>query len=1203
MSIKRTIITALVATATLVAVVAPMAASAQTMTAEQLMAEMAQLQAQLAQLQGTTSTSTTTTTSGNVPAACAGVTFTRNLTVGSTGQVVKCLQTILNANGFQVSATGAGSPGSETSYFGPATLRAVKTWQAAVGFVPANQIGPMSRAKLNAMLSGSTTTTTTGNLPQGCTSTSGWSPTTGQLCSGTTTTTTTTTTTNPTNPTGPVSAAVSSDTPAASSIVNGQASADLLHVNFTGSGTVTSVTLNRSGISDQNALTNVYLYDGNIRITDGYSFNVSGQLVINGLAIAVNGSHVISVRADVATATAPITESSIAVTMTSYSSSTTPTTANVMGNTMNIVAGNLATATIGTQTVATANVNAGTTQYTFWSAPLQVNTRTVLLKVANFRMIGSAPSDALSNIALYVDGTNTGKTATVTAINGSNYATFDLTSAPISLMTGSHTIDMRADVQKGTNRNITVSVQQASDLTVTDPQVGVNIAVGGTPNSGGQINILTGTVTVSTSPAFTAMTNVSGGATNSVIGQFRVHAYGEDVKVLSLSITPAMTTTGASAATAVQYAAGVAAGTTLVTVTDGGLGYIAVPVVTVTNVSCTTVPTATATISGGKVTAVTTSGGTCTAGQTFTVSVAAPTFGTVPGVGGLNNVTLYFNGSQIGSQQTWPIAGGALTWPSLGSQMVIPAGQDSTFEVRADLQTTSNVSYTAGTVGVVLNAGINNAQGQSSQNSANFPTAQVTTNTLSIQSGLLVVAANSGFLGQSIAPNTTGAKIGSYVIQNQSTSESVRLTSLNLTTTDSGSVGINNLSAMRTSDTTGSGSTPIQPTGTDNFSVNDTLAPGAQMTLDIFANTGSEASGTILTKLIVQSIGAVDNISTTSAQKTGQSMVLGTGTVGAPTVIASSTTQTQFIAAAGGATNATQATYNFVSSSGAATITELKFLITDGVSGNTVTNVCIGSMCAAPVAGTADLTGLQLAVPNGGGGYTANVQVSYTSVGTSGIPDNSASLITLTYVKYQSGGGSSLAIAPSVPAYTVYLVGSKPTLAINQGGASTGLIVSGATNKIGQVTVSADPKGNIKVNTLTFNVGASGFSSATVTSPFLVNGTSGSVAISSITCTVNGPYNQIVCATNGTQTNPTLYGNDYTISAGQSQTFSLYATVTGTVNTAATGGISTSLSAAGFKWDDTAMSGLGSATPGAVDNQLLGSNIYGFPSDSWSIHQ
>jgi len=93
MSIKRTIITAIVALA-LVAVVAP-AVNAQTPTIAQLMSEIAQLQSQLTGLQGGSQTVGTGGTG-----ACTGVTFTRNLVVGSTGSDVKCLQQILNQNSF-----------------------------------------------------------------------------------------------------------------------------------------------------------------------------------------------------------------------------------------------------------------------------------------------------------------------------------------------------------------------------------------------------------------------------------------------------------------------------------------------------------------------------------------------------------------------------------------------------------------------------------------------------------------------------------------------------------------------------------------------------------------------------------------------------------------------------------------------------------------------------------------------------------------------------------------------------------------------------------------------------------------------------------------------------------------------------------------------------------------------------------------------
>ena len=307
---------------------------------------------------------------------------------------------------------------------------------------------------------------------------------------------------------------------------------------------------------------------------------------MNNLGILVNGSMVISVKADVATGSSA---STLGITLTSFTNGTTVVSANVSGNQMYYGTGSLATTYLGTQTVTgSPTVNTGTTQFTVWSAPLQVNTRAIWLKGANFRITGSAPANSLGNVNMYIDGVSAGKVATMGSITGSSYAMFDFSAAPISLTTGSHTIDLRADVIGGASYTVQVSVQQASDLALFDPQVGVNIAslgaagAGFTANSAGSITMNQGSASIVVDPTFQTLTNITGGATNTDIAKFQVTGYGEDVKVQSLSVLPVMGSTP-------RFLAG-----TCSTTNADSVGY-------------------------------------CT----------------------LNNVTVYLNGSQVGSQAAW----------------------------------------------------------------------------------------------------------------------------------------------------------------------------------------------------------------------------------------------------------------------------------------------------------------------------------------------------------------------------------------------------------------------------------------------------------------------------------------------------------------------------------------------------------------------
>lgn len=75
--------------------------------------------------------------------------FTRNLYLGMSGDDIKELQKFLNARGYVVATSGAGSVGNETMYYGYATRAAVMKFQSANGISPVGYVGALTRAALN----------------------------------------------------------------------------------------------------------------------------------------------------------------------------------------------------------------------------------------------------------------------------------------------------------------------------------------------------------------------------------------------------------------------------------------------------------------------------------------------------------------------------------------------------------------------------------------------------------------------------------------------------------------------------------------------------------------------------------------------------------------------------------------------------------------------------------------------------------------------------------------------------------------------------------------------------------------------------------------------------------------------------------------------------------------------------------------------
>jgi len=82
------------------------------------------------------------------------MTFSKPISAGSKTTAVINLQKVLNSDSdTKVSSSGAGSPGKETNYFGPATKKAVQKFQVKYGIAKPGQtgygvFGPKTRAKM-----------------------------------------------------------------------------------------------------------------------------------------------------------------------------------------------------------------------------------------------------------------------------------------------------------------------------------------------------------------------------------------------------------------------------------------------------------------------------------------------------------------------------------------------------------------------------------------------------------------------------------------------------------------------------------------------------------------------------------------------------------------------------------------------------------------------------------------------------------------------------------------------------------------------------------------------------------------------------------------------------------------------------------------------------------------------------------------------
>jgi len=440
---------------------------------------------------------TTTTTS-----SCS---FTKDLTIGSSGSEVTCLQQALIAGGYKIAA-GA------TGYFGAQSQAAVIAWQKAAGVTPAaGYFGAKSRSAFN--LGGGSTTTTTGGGTTNAGTGNGLKV-----------------TLSPTSPNGSV-------------LVQGQAIGDLgdfIFANPTASPiNVTSLTFHRTGVSNDATMVNVYIYNGAQRLTDagGVSSGVFSFNDPTGIFTVPAGQTVtISVRADILSTASGQQIGASLVSVSSSGTLDSSVSFPINSGYQTVSAATLATVDYAGTTYPSSSSVSPQTDYTVWQNTVTIGTRAVSLKSFQLQNIGSIGSGDITNLRLYVDGVQAGTASSLK----NNIVTWDLSAAPVRLETGGRVIKVVGDIVGGSSLTFKFSLRRASDAQMIDVDLNQPVlatAAGSTftARTATSATIASGTVSV-TKATSSPSSNISLGATNVKFATFEMRAAGEDIKVDNIDV-------------------------------------------------------------------------------------------------------------------------------------------------------------------------------------------------------------------------------------------------------------------------------------------------------------------------------------------------------------------------------------------------------------------------------------------------------------------------------------------------------------------------------------------------------------------------------------------------------------------------------------------------------------------------------------------
>jgi len=510
---------------------------AQGVTAEDLQASIDALLAQLADLQEQLAELT-----GEAPtvAGCTITSFDRNLSQGSTGDDVNCLQIVLNsASDTQLASTGVGSSGNETSYFGPLTKGGVIKFQekyadevlASWGLTTGTgYVGTTTRAKLNELLVAPAEQEEEEEEEEEEEAVSG------------------------------LTVALASDTPAAAQLAldaNANFTKFVLTAGSEGSVSVSKIYVTRSGLSDNSDLEDIKIIDAETGVHMGTitSLNTDSRAMVSfipSLVIPAGTAKAYYVRAGFHSTNAATGNTAflgIASNDDIVSNATEVTGAPVTGNAMTAI--NIAIADVEVQqdgTVSDSTPDIGDTDVVVNKFKVSNSaTEAVTIEQITVLEYGTAGLTDTSNIELY-DVTNGESLGTAENWDAEGKAGWSNLSIVVD-KGETHRFKVMLDVVKGAGLTVNADLTDGTDalLTAKGNTYGfyntVDIETDWDGRGSSDQTIGSGALTVSKSASTPATGSVAVGSAME-LAIFDFNTVGEEVRVSTMTVIIATTDNG-----------------------------------------------------------------------------------------------------------------------------------------------------------------------------------------------------------------------------------------------------------------------------------------------------------------------------------------------------------------------------------------------------------------------------------------------------------------------------------------------------------------------------------------------------------------------------------------------------------------------------------------------------------------------------------